>query len=86
MAGISAHACALLFLVNLTLINSLTFNVDPSKEECLFDDINLGVRVSGSFQVGGMFEFILTFWFYSRVFLVQVSTGGFLDIGVKVVV
>ena len=59
MAGNSAHACALLFLVSLTITNSLTFNVDPSKEECLFEDINLGVRVSGSFQVGNMFEFFL---------------------------
>jgi hypothetical protein len=52
MAGNWAHACALLFLINLTIINSLTFNVDPSKEECLYEDINLGTRVSGSFQVG----------------------------------
>jgi hypothetical protein len=46
-----SSACVYLLLIYISSVNSLTFNVDPSKEECLYDDINIGVRVSGSFQV-----------------------------------
>eukprot|EP00960_Hanusia_phi_P068253 766797-Hanusia_phi.AAC.5 len=36
----------------------LTFNVDPGKDECLFEDIHGATRVSGSFQVtnGGFLD------------------------------
>ena len=43
-----------LFLVVLVIMpcsDALTFHVDPAKEECLFEDISSGTKVSGSFQV-----------------------------------
>jgi len=45
-------------VVGATGSGALTFNVDPAKEECLFDDINSGTKVSGSFQVstGGFLD------------------------------
>mmetsp|Transcript_39741 Transcript_39741/g.94194 ORF Transcript_39741/g.94194 Transcript_39741/m.94194 type:complete len:199 (+) Transcript_39741:102-698(+) len=48
---------SLLFLF-LSSASALTFNVDPSKEECLFEDIQSGTKVSGSFQVstGGFLD------------------------------
>ena len=50
--GVHTQTARVLFvLISLSFVSSLTFNVDPSKEECLFDEINMGVRVSGSFQV-----------------------------------
>ena len=61
MGGGLAAAC--LLLACLAGAQGLTFNVDPAKEECLYEDITAGTKVSGSFQV---------------------STGGFLDIDVKV--
>ena len=74
-----------LLLISLSIVTCLTFNVDPSKEECLYDDINMGVRVSGSFQV--LFDVTLetkVSMTYKVLRVLQVSTGGFLDIGVKV--
>ena len=41
----------LLALVFPSSLMALTFNVEASKEECLFEEVNSGVRVSGSFQV-----------------------------------
>jgi len=48
----------LLLAATLPHGRALTFNVDPAKEECLFDDINSGTKVSGSFQVstGGFLD------------------------------
>lgn len=45
-------------MLALTRGQALTFNVDPAKEECLFDDIDSGTKVSGSFQVstGGFLD------------------------------
>jgi len=42
----------------LASASALTFNVDPSKEECLYDEIQSGTKVSGSFQVstGGFLD------------------------------
>ncbi|KAJ1471965.1 hypothetical protein T484DRAFT_1842133 [Baffinella frigidus] len=53
--------CSLCLVLSLALLlsaSALTFNVDPAKEECLFDDIDSGTKVSGSFQVstGGFLD------------------------------
>eukprot|EP00293_Proteomonas_sulcata_P013032 CAMPEP_0184290460 /NCGR_PEP_ID=MMETSP1049-20130417/2699_1 /TAXON_ID=77928 /ORGANISM="Proteomonas sulcata, Strain CCMP704" /LENGTH=195 /DNA_ID=CAMNT_0026597617 /DNA_START=26 /DNA_END=613 /DNA_ORIENTATION=- len=49
---------AWVLLLELAVAGALTFNVDPNKEECLFDDISSGTKVSGSFQVstGGFLD------------------------------
>jgi len=58
MAGARAAALVALVLVALPSGHGLTFNVDPAKEECLFEEINSGTKVSGSFQVstGGFLD------------------------------
>ena len=55
MVSLSAFAnigrLFLLVLVTMPCSDALTFHVDPAKEECLFEDISSGTKVSGSFQV-----------------------------------
>merc|ERR1719199_356214 len=60
MAPHCAHirSLFLVLLVTIPCSDALTFNVDPAKEECLFEEIHSGTKVSGSFQVstGGFLD------------------------------